>query len=196
MPSQSFVYILCFGEPRRVRDADMPSNEKRMSPPVSHYVGFTMQDRPTRRALKDHHANIDHLVYLAPGDLKNEEDFKRNGRCPRCGGSLDYHAEARRSPEWSINRQRIEEWRRLRRTERQKELDLFNHEAVHFAFELGAAVATALVHENSDDPDRRRTAVQFRIKRAVKLSDPGYASAQADILARIRSEWMARRGSC
>jgi len=98
MSRQSYNYILCFGEPRRVRDADMPCNEKRMSPPVLHYVGFTTQDPPTNRALKDHHARVEHLVYLEPGTMKDEEDFKRNGRCPRCGGSLDYHAEARLSP--------------------------------------------------------------------------------------------------
>jgi hypothetical protein len=186
MSRLSFVYILCFGEPRRVRDADMPCNEKRMSPPVWHYVGSTMQDLPTRRALKDHHANVDHLVYLAPGTMKNEHDFKSNGRCPRCGGSLDYHAEARLSPEWEINRRWIEKGRALRRTERQQERDSFNHEAVRFVLELEAKATTALIHENTGDSDRRQAAIQFRITRAMKLSDPAYASARADVLAEFR----------
>ncbi|WP_445184569.1 hypothetical protein ACTXG6_40355 [Pseudonocardia sp. Cha107L01] len=80
----SFVYVLCFDEPRCVTDGDVGG-------PVLHYVGVTRQDRPVNRAVKNHKARMLDLVYLAPGDERAEDDLKLNGRCPRCAGSLWYY---------------------------------------------------------------------------------------------------------
>jgi hypothetical protein len=170
MTRQSFVYILCIDPPRRVHDGDMYSNYKRDSPPVSHYVGYTTQDWPVNRALKDHHIPMKHLVYLAPGSEKDEEEFKRNGRCPRCHKTLDYHAEARLSPEYQVNKRAAEASHAARRTERQNRLNLFSHQISNLEFELGDRASSFLIHENTDYLYPRLASLLARLRRTMSRS--------------------------
>lgn len=43
-----------------------------------------------------HGAGMATCVLLMPGTQEDEERLKTVGQCPRCGGSLDYRAEAMR----------------------------------------------------------------------------------------------------
>ena len=44
-----------------------------------------------------HGAGMATCVLLMPGTQEDEERLKTAGQCPRCGGSLDYRAEAMRA---------------------------------------------------------------------------------------------------
>lgn len=59
-----------------------------VSPPIRHYVGWTQQDKPSRRISAHGPAAFREVVYLEPGTMQDEERIKRNGTCPKCGESL------------------------------------------------------------------------------------------------------------
>ncbi len=85
-----WVYVLCLDPPRGLGDADVPRDAV-----ISHYVGWTRQDWPMRRAGGHAGAGMGTCVLLTPGTVVDEEELKTGGTCPRCGRSLDYRAEAR-----------------------------------------------------------------------------------------------------
>ena len=94
----SFVYVLCLGEPRPLGSTDLPdfpTGGTGRCAPVTHYVGYTQQDRPMNRAGGHAGAGMITCVLLQPGTRDDEEILKRRGRCPRCGQSLNYRREAR-----------------------------------------------------------------------------------------------------
>jgi hypothetical protein len=95
-----FVYVLCLDPPRGIADADIPDLPglipKRCAP-ISHYVGYTKQDWPMRRAGGYGGAGMITCVLLTPGTQDDEEKLKRHGKCPPCHKSLNYRAKARRS---------------------------------------------------------------------------------------------------
>ncbi|MEU6191999.1 hypothetical protein [Nocardia sp. NPDC047038] len=58
---------------------------------VLHYVGWTRQHPPLRRASQHGPAYRESLVAILPGTLAEEAHLKAEGRCPRCGQPLHYH---------------------------------------------------------------------------------------------------------
>jgi len=52
---------------------------------------------PMHRAGSHKGAGMATCVLLVPGTLADEERLKTRGRCPRCGRSLNYRAEAARA---------------------------------------------------------------------------------------------------
>lgn len=89
-PEVGWVYVLCFDEPRTVRESDFDWTE---TTPVSHYVGWTGQLPPMYRVQSHGRGMAQHLVSLTRGTLEDEAETKR-GICVVCGCSLDYHREA------------------------------------------------------------------------------------------------------
>jgi hypothetical protein len=89
---RSWVYVLCLDPPRGIGEADVPPEAV-----ISHYVGWTQQDWPMHRAGSHKGAGMATCVLLIPGTLADEEKLKTRGRCPRCGRSLNYRAEAARA---------------------------------------------------------------------------------------------------
>jgi predicted DNA-binding transcriptional regulator AlpA len=78
---RGWVYVLCFGTPRRVPDGDVGH-------PVSHYVGWTQQVPPWRRVTS--HGGARFLVSINPGTPADEERLKATGSCAVCGSPLEY----------------------------------------------------------------------------------------------------------
>ena len=97
---RSWVYVLCLDPPRGIGQGDV-----RRTAVISHYVGWTQQDWPMRRAGSHAGAGMGTCVLLIPGTLADEEELRTHGTCPRCARSLDYLAEAARLPP-SIRRRR------------------------------------------------------------------------------------------
>jgi hypothetical protein len=86
---RSWACVLCLDPPRGIGDADV-----RRDAAVSHYVGWTQQDRLMRRAGGHAGAGMGTCVLLVPGIVADEERLKTDGTRPRCGQSLNYRAEA------------------------------------------------------------------------------------------------------
>jgi hypothetical protein len=84
---RGWVYVLCLDPPRGLGEADVPRDAV-----ISHYVGWTQQDWPMKRAGGHAGAGMGTCVLLVPGTLPDEEELKTHGTCPRCGRSLDYRA--------------------------------------------------------------------------------------------------------
>ena len=91
-PMPSWVYVLCLDPPREIGEADVPQGAV-----ISHYVGWTQQDWPMHRTGGHKGAGMATCVLLIRGTLADEEKLKTRGRCPRCGRSLNYRAEAARA---------------------------------------------------------------------------------------------------
>jgi hypothetical protein len=85
------IYVLCFGRPTVVSDRDYLRSETTYGYPISHYVGYTRQQPPVRRIRSHGARSADHIVVIRPGSLEDEQQAKRNERCPRCVGSLWYY---------------------------------------------------------------------------------------------------------
>jgi hypothetical protein len=96
---RGFVYVLCLDPPRGIGDTDIHCDGPgdRRCVPISHYVGFTRRDWPMDRAGGHGGAGMGSCVLLVRGTVADEERLRTRGRCPRCGGSLNYRAEARRA---------------------------------------------------------------------------------------------------
>lgn len=66
--------------------------------PIRHYVGWTQQDRPSKRISAHGPAAMREVVYLEPGTTADEQSMKLTGTCPKCGEplseSLARHARA------------------------------------------------------------------------------------------------------
>lgn len=77
------IYIMCFTSPTKLHDADTHSA-------VMHYVGYTRQHPPVKRARQHGAACRDFLVAIIPGTVAEEEDLKTNAQCPQCGRALEY----------------------------------------------------------------------------------------------------------
>lgn len=104
----SWVYVLCLGQARGIGDTDLPdwppirpgrdelATGSGRCAPISHYVGSTQQDYPMQRAGGHGGAGMGTCVLLICGTTADEERIKSRGRCPRCGGSLNYKREASR----------------------------------------------------------------------------------------------------
>jgi hypothetical protein len=88
-PRSSWVYVLCLGEPRTMRDADVPPHI-----PVTHYVGYTQQQPPMNRPMSHGRGLATRVVLLVPGTLQDENDLKTGGTCPLCGQPLNYFLDA------------------------------------------------------------------------------------------------------
>ena len=84
-----WVYVICFGEPRTVRDGDLLATLL-----VSHYVGWTSQNPPMKRPMQHGRGLATRVVLLVPGTMRDEEHLKVAGTCVLCKGSLNYHREA------------------------------------------------------------------------------------------------------
>jgi hypothetical protein len=95
-PRKMSVYVLCFGEPRLIRDRDYLSYDRpHVNYPISHYVGFTGRYPPLIR-IKEHGAwCANYIAAIIPGaNTADEYLIKRYDKCPKCNGSLWYYAES------------------------------------------------------------------------------------------------------
>lgn len=95
------VYVLCYGQPTLITDRDWAAYDPREEDanyPISHYVGWTRRHPPIAR-VRQHGARSGHFIAkIVPGDRQDEALVKATGQCPRCSGSLDYHAESPHRP--------------------------------------------------------------------------------------------------
>jgi hypothetical protein len=56
--------------------------------PIRHYVGWTQQDRPSKRISAHGPAAMREVAYLEPGTTADERSMKLTGTCPKCGERL------------------------------------------------------------------------------------------------------------
>src|SRR5947209_8229577 len=52
---------------------------------IRHYVGWTQQARPSKRISRHGPAASREVVHLEPGTMRDEQEMKLNGLCPKCG---------------------------------------------------------------------------------------------------------------
>lgn len=88
------VYALHYDEARVVRSVsgDYAGLEPRgdsagwlSAGPVRHYVGWTQQRDPRKRISRHAPMSATQIVQLIPGTMRDEQELKLTGRCPKCG---------------------------------------------------------------------------------------------------------------
>lgn len=78
------VYILCFGSPTKVANADVDTTKRGL---VTHYVGWTGQRDPDRR-VSQHEVPLSSIVKKMRGTAEDEHRVRQTENCPRCGQRL------------------------------------------------------------------------------------------------------------
>src|SRR5947209_1017647 len=66
------VYVLCFGKPTRITSRDRLLRDPTRDYPVSHYVGYTAQQPPSRRIVQHGAMCADQVALVMPGTERDE----------------------------------------------------------------------------------------------------------------------------